>query len=144
MSFDVPAIVKQASRVLRDVEAAVRGFARYHKYSVGERMRNQAWDAAVATHRVWRAKRDRGVEMERLVQAVDDLKLGLQLAKEVHAFKSFAQFEALAREVNDLGRQCGGWAKDQQGKGQDAPLKQSSAQRPKTLSSRDASCGPNL
>src|SRR5690606_6152985 len=107
MSFDAPPIVKLAERVMRELEEVVRGFPRYHKYTVGTDLRNDARDVARLAHRAWRDSGRKGYWIDSLVFAVDNLKLTLQLSKEVRAFKSFAQFEALARTVSDLGRQCG-------------------------------------
>ena len=137
MSFDAPPIVKQAERVMREVEVAVRHFARYHKYSVGADLRDGARDVARLTHRAWRDSGRKSEWIDALVFAVDDLKLTLQLAKELQAFRSFSQFEGLARLVSDLGRQCGGWQR-QRRQGQDGRTS-SSAQRSQRLSACDAS-----
>lgn len=137
MTFDSPPIVKLSERVLLEIEIAVRGFPRYHKYAVGAELRQQARGVARAAHRSWRDRARQGEWIGRLVFIVDDLKLSLQLAKQVQAFKSFAQFEALARLVSDLGRQCGGWQKQhQRSQNQQA---ESSAGRAQILSTRDTS-----
>ena len=68
-----------------------------------------------------------------------------QLAKDLHAFRSFAQFEALIRTAEDLGRQVGGWLRAQQPshpKGQ-SPAPASRPERAQTLSTRAASTGAN-
>jgi len=108
-SVEVAQIVKLAEHVMREVEEVVRHFPRYHKYQVGADLRDGARDVARLAHRAWRDSGRKVQWIQQLVFAVDDLKLTLQLSKEVRAFKSFAQFEALARTVSDLGRQCGGW-----------------------------------
>ena len=111
MAFELPPVVKLAERVLVMIEQAVRRFPRYHRYAVGDDLRADARKVVRLAHRAWR-DRARSVEWKsRLVFAVDDLKLTLQIAKEVHAYASFAQFEELARVAADLGRQVGGWAK---------------------------------
>ena len=69
------------------------------------------------------ARREREQQSDRigeLAEAIDDLKLRMQLAQQVKAFTSFAQFEMLARLAGDLGRQCGGWQKRRKDKGQNA------------------------
>lgn len=45
----------------------------------------------------------------RLVRAIDDLKLQLQLAKELALFQHFAEFEQLAGLAVEVGKQSGGW-----------------------------------
>ena len=42
MSFSLPPIVKAAERLLLEIEQAVRRFPRYHKYTHGTRLREQA------------------------------------------------------------------------------------------------------
>ena len=134
-----PAIVKLSERVLLEIEVIVRNFARYHKYAIGAELREQARTVARLANRAWRDQPRRGEFVGRLVFAVDDLKQSIQLGKSVQAFKSFAQFEVLIRLVSDLGRQCGGWQK-QQLKGQNQQTR-ASAGRAQILSARDTPQG---
>jgi hypothetical protein len=139
MTFELPPIVKLAQRVRLDIEQAVRGFARYHKYQVGSVLRAQALDVVSICNRAWR---DRGRQLEhtgKLVFAIDDLKFTTQIAKEDKAFKSFGQFEVIAKSLVELGRQCGGWHKDQHRKSQNAKPSQVGTQRTQILSARDTS-----
>ncbi len=126
MTHALPPIVKLAESLLVSIEQAVRRFARYHRYSVGADLRTQTMAVARLAHRAWRDRASKAAWVEQLVRAVDDLKLTMQLAKQVHAFASFAQFEALARVAADLGRQVGGWRKQLHPTGQNgaaiAPL----------------------
>ncbi len=143
MSFELPPIVKLAERLTKEVELAVRSFPRYHKYALGTDIRRQAMHVARLAHRTWR---DRAHQVEwtgRLSIAIDDLKLSLQIGKQIEAFRSFEQFEHLGRIANDLGRQCGGWLKQQRSRGQNEPAPQAPAQRPQILSSRAASVEAN-
>jgi hypothetical protein len=104
---------RDATRFLVEVEDAVRRFPRYHKYTLGSDLRRQAMDLC---RRVARAAQctdaaRRAVQVEQLVWQVEDLKMTLQLAKEVEAFASFAQFQRLAEQMVALGKQSGGWWK---------------------------------
>jgi hypothetical protein len=139
MPFELPPIVKQAERLMLEIEIAVRNFPRYHKYAVGAELREQARLVVRLTHRAWRDRARQADWLSRLAFGVDDLKLSLQLAKQVQAFKSFAQFEMIARIAAELGRQCGGWIKQQHSKRQNGRGSDARAQRPQILSSRDAS-----
>lgn len=142
MSREAPPVVTLAERVLVEIEQAVRQFPRYHKYAVGDEIRYDARAVARLTHRAWRYSEDRGRWLLELVDRVDDLKLNLQIAKRVEAFRSFKQFEAIARLVSDLGRQCGGWQKQhRQGQNRTAPT--AVPGRAQILSARDASYGAN-
>lgn len=140
MPRHAPNIQRTANRVLLAIENAVRVFPRYHKYAVGAELRAGAMLVSRSVYRAWREKGRRLQRLHELSTAVDDLRLTLQLAKHLQAFRSFGQFEALAREVRDLGRQCGGWLKETHAKGQNVPVT-STGQRTQILSSRTAPQG---
>jgi hypothetical protein len=137
MNRELPPIAKLAMRVLACVEEAVTRFPRKHRYTLGSDLRSRAMAVARATHRAWRDQARRQQRVHELALAIDDLKITLQLGKDVQAFRSFGQFEAVARLVNDLGRQCGGWLKQMRSQGQNA-AGQSPSQRAPILSSRAA------
>ncbi|HRC61599.1 MAG TPA: four helix bundle protein [Dehalococcoidia bacterium] len=141
MRDGLPPIVKLSTRLLVDLERAVRRFPRYHKYAVGADLRAQAMAVARCAQRAWR---DRAHQLERVDQlgiAIDELKLTMQLGKEIEVFQSFGEFEALARVASDLGRQCGGWRKQLHLKSQNGPATPVPAQRAQRLSSRAAPAG---
>lgn len=138
MPLEAPPIVKLAERVLVEIEQAVRGFPRFHKYASGSELRDRARAVARTAHRAWRDRQNRAQWIADLSFAVDDLKLDLQVAQRVHAFRSFAQFEALARSITDLGRQCGGW-QQKHPKGQNDQAVIPPGRRAQILSARDAS-----
>lgn len=144
MPFELPPIVKLAHRIRVELEQAVRGFSRYHKYSVGEDLRAQARDVVRVTNRAWRDRKRQIEYTTQLAFAIDELKLTAQLAKEVKAFASFPQFEMIAKLLNELGQQCGGWKKDQQRKSQNAAANKSPTQRAQILSARDTPSGVNV
>ncbi len=138
MAYNLPAIVKQAERLMADIEIAVAHFPRKHRYTVGTDLRTQAMTVACLTHKAWRNTTQRSVRIAELSEAIDDLKLRMQLAQQIHAFASFQQFEALGRLVTDLGRQCGGWQKRRNTSGQNGAAP-ASVQRSPILSSHAAS-----
>jgi hypothetical protein len=142
MPFQLPKIVKDAERLMCDIELAVRTFPRYHKYAIGSELREQARNVTRLAHRTWRDRARQPEWSGKLAFAIDDLKFSLQLGKDVHAFKSFRQFEAIARLAAEVGQQCGGWRKEII-KGQNARTS-SSAQRPQILSSQVASTEARL
>lgn len=137
MNRELPEIAKTAMRVLAAVERSVLRFGRAHRYTLGADLRQQAMAVARIAHLAWR-QRGRQLQIVReLSTAIDNLKLTLQLGQMVDAFRSFREFEALARIVNDLGRQCGGWLKALHSMGQNQPGK-SPAERAPILSSQAA------
>lgn len=113
-------IWRDANRLLLEVEQSVRHFPRYHKYTLGSEMRGQAMNICRLIQRAWFEQRDKKhnavpselpAKLDKLINAVDDLKLQLQLAKELQAFRHFAEFQRLAELAVSVGRQSGGWRK---------------------------------
>lgn len=115
----------------------MRRFPRFHRYSSGADLRSQAMQVARCVHKAWRDPHQRLARVLELCSAVDDLKISMQLGKAVKAFGSFAEFEALAKLVHELGQQSGGWLKSLQSKGQNADAREP-AQRAQILSTRVA------
>lgn len=134
-----PQIAQLARRLMLDIEQAVRGFARFHKYQVGARLRDQTMNLAVLANRAWRDRRRQLEWTEELVWAIDEFKLTLQLGKEVKAFASFEQFAAIARITAELGKQVGGWYRQQKAKGPSAASAVPAPQCPQILSAHAAS-----
>lgn len=142
MSQQTPAIVQLAERVLVEIEDVVRTFPRYHKYAIGSELRARARIVAQRACRAWRDINERTARLRALEVSIDDLKLELQTAQRLKAFRSFAQFEPIARNVFTLGRQFGAWQR-QHLKSQNLQAKQP-AGRAQILSARDASQGASL
>ncbi|MEN3158254.1 hypothetical protein ABC502_07715 [Alkalimonas sp. NCh-2] len=90
--------------------------------------------------------RDRGRQhywVTELIWAVDELKLSLQLASQLKAFKSFKQFEAIIRLADEVGRCAGGWKRSLREKSQNS-AGQLSPERAQILSGRYTSTEPGL
>ncbi len=140
MAFDLPPIAKTAERLLVEIEQAVRAFPRYHKYAIGQDLRTQAMAIARLCNRAWRDRPRQLHWTDQLIWAIDEVKLSLQLAQHLRAFRSFHQFEQLIRLAEDLGKQAGGWKRQQQQhpKGQNPP-RTAAPERAQTLSTRAAS-----
>jgi hypothetical protein len=134
----LPPIVRLASGLTRDIEKAVQRFPQAHKYVLGAELRRRAMKVWETAQQAWLERDRQAALVRKLVKRVDRLRLTLQLGKELHAFGSFGEFEALARSLADLGRQVGGWNKQLNPKGQN-PSASAPAERAKTLSTRAAS-----
>jgi len=100
-----------ANRLLIVIEEAVRQFPRYHKYTLGADLRRQAMNVCRRIIRANSLRQGREQQLEQLVLAVEDLKVLLQLGKEVQAFASFKQFQEAAELAVAVGKQSGGWWK---------------------------------
>jgi hypothetical protein len=106
-----PAIWADAMRLATEIEVAVRGFSRYQKYTLGSDMRRQAAEICRGVARAVRFPEQRVAALQALVIAVEDLKITIQLAKEVQAFANFAQFQRVVELAVRVGKQSGGWWK---------------------------------
>jgi hypothetical protein len=143
MTLELPPIVKLSDRLLVDVEQAVRRFARFHKYTFGSKLRDAAFELTKAAHKAWTDREHRDDCIKQLVAGVDDVKLLLQLGKNIRAFSSFGQFEHLARTAREIGKQVGGWNRQsKRHSGQNAEPRVA-PQRAHSLSTRAASYEAN-
>ena len=113
MTHFAPPVVKAAERILLEVEQAVRRWPRAYRYEVGRELRAHALSLAVTANLAWREPSRRAEHVRALVEGVERLKVLLQLGSQLKAFTSFGQFEQLARQAHDLGRQVGGWSKSE-------------------------------
>ena len=98
-------IWRDANRLLLAIEQAVRVFPRYHKYTLGTELRRQAMQVCRLIMRAAEQAR----WLAQLVLAIDDLKLSVQLAKELEAFKSFKEFQTVTELAVAVGKHSGGW-----------------------------------
>lgn len=116
-----PDVAKKAERLLADIEQTVKAFARYHKYTLGSEIRTQAMTVVRMCHRAWRDQSRQAHWLSELVWSIDELKLSIRIGSQIHAFKSFAQFESLIRAAEEVGRCAGGWKREYHRKGQNPP-----------------------
>jgi hypothetical protein len=144
MTPAVPPIVKAAERLLIDIEQAVRRFARYHRYAIGTDLRAKAMQVYDLAQRAWRDRARQAQWVEQLVWTIDELRHRLQAAKLLQATRSFRQFEYLARQISELGKQAGGWHRHHSTpNGQNAHSRRAVAQRAEKLSTRATPAGVN-
>jgi hypothetical protein len=109
-------IWRDANRLLLAIEKAVAEFPRYHKYTLGSDLRAQAMGICRLIVRAYNEKNDQRRQVNRLVLAVDDLKVQIQLAKELRVFRHFKVFQDIAELAVQVGRQSGGWRRRLEGR----------------------------
>ena len=100
---------RDANQLLLLVEQAVRHFPRYHKYTLGTDLRRQAMNVCRLIARAYHDREGRRPLVQRLNGEVDDLKIALQLAKELAVFRNFKEFESIVTLAVSVGKQSGGW-----------------------------------
>lgn len=101
-------IYKKAMDLAVYVENAVRGFSRYHKYSIGSDLRNLS-RRVVTLIIAANSRADKREALLTLRDTLEELKVVINICKEVNAFKSFKTFQRAAESAVDIGRQCEGW-----------------------------------
>lgn len=103
-------IWRDSQRLLLLTEQAVKGFSRYHKYTLGTQLREQALWVCRILQRALNAQGARRYKLvEKLQIVIDELKLLVQLSKELNLFQSFSQFQQLAELTVQVGKQGGMW-----------------------------------
>lgn len=107
--YDHLPIWKDAVALATLLEEAVRRFPRYHKYALGTDLRRQAYAVCRGVVVANGEREGRARAVERLAVTVEELKLLVQMGKEVKAFASFKEFERAAELAVALSKQSGGW-----------------------------------
>ncbi len=111
-------IYKASYDLCLQLEQVVRGFARYHKYTLGTDLRDGARRVLKLVVRA-NARRDKAPVLLEVREQLEELKVLLRLGQDLKAFPSFEAFERAITEVVEIARQNEGWLKSQrQGHGQ--------------------------
>lgn len=106
--YEALPIYKAAMDVAVRVDAVVQRFAKGHKYTLGGRLRETAFDVVVLVARCNR-RAERARELPVLCDRIEELKLMVNLGKEAKAFASFKQFAEVMDQVVTLARQAEAW-----------------------------------
>jgi hypothetical protein len=106
-------IYKAALDMTVHFEKLVAGFSRYHKYTLGTELRDGSRNVLMQALRANNAstKAERSAELLILRDRIDALLLAMRVAKEVKAFKRFADHLHAVEQVGTVARQNEGWFK---------------------------------
>lgn len=85
-------IYKSALELARYIEEIVRGFEKYHKYTMGVDLRNKSKEILFGISRA-NLSEDRVATLGSLRDSCEEMKMLIHLSKELKAFRSFKQFE---------------------------------------------------
>ena len=145
MSYQTPKVAQDIRRLRADIEIAVRGFARFHKYDSGQVLREQMRKVQGLVLRAWKEKSParQADWLDQLVHGVDQLRADMQAAQDVRAFNSLRQFQHIYRQVDEIGRQVGGWYRQKHPSAQSPQGPSAAAERGQILSTRAAPVGVN-
>ena len=92
MGSEALPIYKSALNLAIYMEQIVRGFEKYHKYTMGVELREKSKTLLFTINRV-NLSEDKVQMLILLRDACEDMKMLIQLSKELKAFKDFKQFE---------------------------------------------------
>jgi hypothetical protein len=106
--YEALPIYKAAMDIAVRVDAVVQRFAKGHKYTLGGRLRDTTLDVVVLVARCNR-RAERARELPVLCDRIEELKLMVNLGKEVKAFASFKQFAEVMDQLVTLARQAEAW-----------------------------------
>jgi hypothetical protein len=93
-------------------EQVVRNFSRYHKYTLGEDLRDGARRVLKLVVRA-NARRDKAPILHEIREELEELKAVLRLCGDVKAFPNFNSFEHSFGLVTEIAKQNEGWLKSQ-------------------------------
>ena len=111
-------IYKRSYDLCLHLEQVVRGFSRYHKYTLGADLREGARRVLKLIVRA-NARHDKVPLLLDVREEVEQLKVVLRLSQDVKAFASFGAFEQAIGQVVEIAKQNEGWLRSQrQGHGQ--------------------------
>ena len=108
-------IYKKAMELTVLMENTVRGFSRYHKYSIGSDMRQLARFIAALIIKA-NSEKDKVRTLTALRDKCEEMKFVITLGKEIKVYKSFKQFQAAAELAVEVSRQSEGWLGSQRNK----------------------------
>jgi len=108
MRYENLPIYKSAMDFCVYVETIVRGFEKYHKYTLGVDLRNESKALLYLIHRA-NIHEEKSTELTQLRDKCEDVKMLLQLSKELKAFSSFKQFEHSSKLIVAICKQSQAW-----------------------------------
>ncbi len=98
------------------IEKTVRGFPRYHKYTIGTDLRNLSRRVLTLISRA-NSTQDRLPLLLDIREALEEMKVVIRLGKEVETFSSFKSFQYACEQVVAIARQNEGWIKQTRASG---------------------------
>ena len=108
MYYDNLPIYKSALDLVVYIETIVKGFERYHKYTIGEDLRNYSKELLFMIQRA-NMSNQREAELLKLRDKAEEVKMLIRVTQELKIFKSFKQFEHCSKMSFDVCRQAQSW-----------------------------------
>lgn len=122
-------VFRTAMDVVVRVDSDVRGFSKAHRYTLGAKLRDASTELPLLVARA-NTREGRGEALALLCRRAEELKLLLQIAKEVQAFSSFSRFAETMKQVMSLAQQAEAWRRSTSNSRPEPSLAKGSARRP--------------
>ena len=103
-------IYRKAMDVAFYFEKIVKNFSRYNKYTLGAELRILSKDIVKLIIRA-NSSKEKLPLLHELRERLEELKIVIRIAKEVHAFKNFKSFQHAIEGVVSVSKQNEGWIK---------------------------------
>jgi hypothetical protein len=114
MYYENLPIFRSAMNLAVYIETIVKSFEKYHKYTIGENLRQRSQKMLFLISQANMAK-DKSKRLYQLRDMCEMLKITIWLAKELKAFRSFKQFERCSKLTIEVCRQSQAWLKSSAG-----------------------------
>lgn len=108
MRYDNLPIYKSALDLCVYMETIVRGFEKYHKYTIGADLRVHSKELLLLIHKA-NISYQKEMYLEELRDKCEQVKILIILGKELKAFKSFKQFEFSSKLSVEVCKQSQAW-----------------------------------
>lgn len=108
MYYDNLPIFKSALDLVVYVETIVKNFDKYHKYTLGEDLRQQSKEMLFCIQRA-NMSENRSQELVRLRDKCEEVKMLIRITHELRVFSGFKQFEHCAKLSHEVCRQAQAW-----------------------------------
>lgn len=111
MKYNELPVYRDAVKMCVYVENIVRYFDKYNKYAIGLDLRNTSKSIVFNIGKINFIKSDEEklLLIKRLRDTSENMKILIQIANELKAFKSFDQFKNLSEMAVIISRQAQGW-----------------------------------
>jgi len=101
-------IFKKAMELNIYMETIVKNFSRFHKYSIGQELRELSRVILYSISKIYYEK-DKKESIINLRNKAEELKIIIILAKELKVFNSFKQFEVSSHLAFEIAKQSQSW-----------------------------------
>jgi hypothetical protein len=104
-------IWRDAETLVLEIEQAVRLFSRYHKYTLGQELRTEAYALLETITHAINQQNNRLKWLEKAHYHSETLKIKIHLSKNLNLYARFSQFETIAQLAYAISKQAKAWQK---------------------------------